>query len=124
MTRTLYESSRHPKGDHLATSLDLGKNSVLSFDVAAFGKGDVQELQAHQVSAISIGNALGRIVIGLLSDLLVNRTGNTAHRVYLLLVVCTLALISQGLAATPNVVTDLKKLLGISSITGLMYGTL
>lgn len=123
MTRTLYEYSKHSVVPSLTPLVQL-TNSVMAFDVEAFKKGDVQQLQAHQVSAISIGNALGRILIGLLSDLLVNRTGDPAHRVYLLLIVCSLALISQGLAATPNIVTDLKKLLGISSLTGLMYGTL
>ena len=45
-------------------------------------------------------------------------------RVYLLLLVCALALASQGAAAWPNVISDLKKLLSMSSTTGLMYGTL
>lgn len=123
MTRTLYEFGKQHKGAS-ATSLFSMDDSLMEFDVEAFKQGDVQQLQAHQVSAISVGNALGRITIGLLSDLLVNRSGNPTYRVYLLLLVCLLALVSQGLAATPNVITDLKKLLGISSVTGLMYGTL
>jgi hypothetical protein len=125
MTRTLYEyNKRHADSlvDIIASSQYTSK--LMSFDVDAFAKGDVQQLQAHQVSAISVGNALGRIMIGLLSDLLVNRTGNPSNRVYLLLLVCFLALVSQGLAARPDTITDLKKLLGISSLTGLMYGTL
>lgn len=121
MTRTLYEYNKR----HTNSLMDIfSSNTLMSFDVDAYKQGDVQQLQAHQVSAISIGNALGRIAIGLLSDLLVNRTGNPANRVYLLLLVCFLALGSQGLAATPDTVTDLKKLLGISTTTGLMYGTL
>jgi MFS family permease len=129
MTRTLYEySKRHKELSTNATFSNLSlfsmSDPIMQYDVEAFNDGDVQQLQAHQVSAISIGNALGRILIGVLSDLLVNRTGNPAYRVYMLLLVCALALVSQGLAATPNVVTDLKKLLGISSVTGLMYGTL
>ncbi|PWN32787.1 MFS general substrate transporter [Meira miltonrushii] len=99
MTRTLYEYNKRQKGD-------------------------VQQLQAHQVSAISIGNALGRILMGLMSDLVVNRTGDARYRVFLLLVVCTLALLSQGAAAWPNIISDLKKLFGMSIVTGLMYGTL
>ena len=122
MTRTLYEFTKHRGGSH-AEVVDMS-GMLMAMDVEAFKKGDVQQLQAHQVSAISLGNALGRIFIGLLSDLLVNKTGKPAYRVYLLLIVCSLALVSQGLAATPNVITDLKKLLGISSLTGLMYGTL
>lgn len=128
MTRTLYEYSKSNGSasldslQHLST-LDYS-DTIMSFDLDAFKHGDVQQLQAHQVSAISISNWLGRLLIGVLSDLLVNRTGKPAYRVYLLLVVCALALLSQGFAATPNIVTDLKKLLGISSTTGLMYGTL
>ncbi|UZJ55249.1 hypothetical protein CBS101457_004569 [Exobasidium rhododendri] len=128
MTRTLYEySKRHKELNATAfSSLSLFslEDSIVNLDVHASSDGDVQQLQAHQVSAISIGNALGRIMIGILSDVLVNKTGRQAHRVCLLLLVCSLALISQGLAATPNVISDLKKLLGISSMTGLMYGTL
>lgn len=123
MTRTLYEfNNRRASLGGSATDLLMSSFSV--WDVLAFGAGDVQQLQAHQVSAISIGNALGRIVIGLLSDVVVNRTGRTRNRVYLLLVVCALALGSQITAAWPNVIRDLKKLLAMSSVTGLMYGTL
>lgn len=115
MTRTLYEYNKR----HTNSLFEL-----FSLDADAFKQGDVQQLQAHQVSAISVGNALGRILIGLLSDLVVNRTGKSANRVYLLLLVSFLALASQGLAATPDTITDLKKLLTFSSTTGLMYGTL
>jgi len=83
----------------------------------------VQQMQAHQVSAISLGNALGRILIGLLSDILVNYT-SPPMRVWLLTVVCLLALTSQTLAAMPNVITTVHRLLIVSSLTGLMYGTL
>jgi MFS family permease len=115
MTRTLYEYNKR----HTNSLFEL-----FTLDADAFKQGDVQQLQAHQVSAISVGNALGRIFIGLLSDLVVNRTGKSANRVYLLLLVSFLALASQGLAATPDTITDLKKLLTFSSTTGLMYGTL
>lgn len=116
MTRTLYEYNKRQKG----SLLDV----VLAMDLSAMREGDVQQLQAHQVSAISIGNALGRILMGLMSDLVVNRTGDARYRVFLLLLVCTLALLSQGAAAWPNIISDLKKLFGMSIVTGLMYGTL
>lgn len=61
---------------------------------------------------------------GLLSDLLVNRLGATRLRVWLLLPVCLLALGSQALAAAPNVITTVHRLLAVSALTGLMYGTL
>lgn len=126
MTRTLYEYKRKDSDQEADdwTSLLSGAAPVLSFDVTAFKAGDVQQLQAHQVSAISIGNALGRILMGLLSDVVVNKTGDSRFRVYLLLLVCALALASQGSAAWPNIISDLKKLLGMSTVTGLMYGTL
>lgn len=116
MTRTLYEYNKREKGSLLEV--------VLAMDLSAMREGDVQQLQAHQVSAISIGNALGRILMGLMSDLVVNQTGDARYRVFLLLLVCTLALLSQGAAAWPNIISDLKKLFGMSIVTGLMYGTL
>lgn len=117
MTRTLYE---YNKKKNKGTLLEV----VLALDLEAMRQGDVQQLQAHQVSAISIGNALGRILMGLMSDLVVNRTGDARNRVFLLLLVCLLGLISQGAAAWPNIISDLKKLFGMSIVTGLMYGTL
>ncbi|PWZ02829.1 MFS general substrate transporter [Testicularia cyperi] len=87
-------------------------------------KSSVQQLQAHQVSAISLCNCAGRILIGLLSDYLVNRTGNAAKRVWLLIVVTTLAFSSQVLAATPDAIQTVDQLLSVSVLTGLAYGTL
>ncbi|KAE8233774.1 hypothetical protein CF326_g1191 [Tilletia indica] len=96
-----------------------GKGTLLLLDEHAL----VQQMQAHQVSAISLGNAFGRILIGLLSDLLVNYT-SPKMRVWLLTLVCLLAVSSQALAAMPNVITTVSRLLVVSSLTGLMYGTL
>ncbi len=87
-------------------------------------KSSVQQLQAKQVSAISLCNFSGRIIIGLLSDLLVNKTGSAANRVWLLIVVTTLALASQILAALPGAVSTVGDLFGVSTLTGLAYGTL
>lgn len=42
----------------------------------------------------------------------------------MLLPVCFLAILSQSLAAAPNRITTLRALLGVSALTGLMYGTL
>lgn len=119
MTRTLYEHNKH--ADTGIASFVL---PYISLDAQAFRDGDVQQLQAHQVSAISVGNALGRILMGLCSDLVVNYSGHPRNRVYMLLLVCTLAIASQGLAAWPGIIRDLKKLFGMSAVTGLMYGTL
>ncbi|SJX60215.1 uncharacterized protein SRS1_11520 [Sporisorium reilianum f. sp. reilianum] len=87
-------------------------------------KAAVQHLQAQQVSAISLCNFSGRIIIGLLSDLLVNRTASAANRVWLLIVVTTLALASQLLAAFPGAVSTVDELYAVSTLTGLAYGTL
>ncbi|KAK0546036.1 hypothetical protein OC846_005422 [Tilletia horrida] len=114
-----------PLGSHLfprdeAISSALGSNlSKAALDEHAL----VQQLQAHQVSAISLGNAAGRILIGLLSDVVVNYT-SPPMRVWLLTVVCMLALTSQTLAAIPNVITTVHRLIFVTSLTGLMYGTL
>ncbi|KAK0535286.1 hypothetical protein OC834_001579 [Tilletia horrida] len=102
-----------------AAGLSSAEMSPLVLDEHAL----VQQLQAHQVSAISLGNALGRIIIGLLSDVLVNYT-SPPMRVWLLTLVCLLAVSSQALAAMPNVITTVHRLLIVSSLTGLMYGTL
>lgn len=87
-------------------------------------KASVQQLQARQVSAISLCNASGRIIIGLLSDFLVNRTGSATKRVWLLIVVTTLAFASQLLAAKPGAIETVHDLLLVSMLTGLAYGTL
>ncbi|CDW94464.1 hypothetical protein, partial [Sporisorium scitamineum] len=87
-------------------------------------KAAVQHLQAQQVSAISLCNFSGRIIIGLLSDLLVNKTASAANRVWLLIVVTTLALASQLLAAFPGAISTVDDLFAVSTLTGLAYGTL
>lgn len=87
-------------------------------------KSPVQQMQARQVSAISLCNFSGRIIIGLLSDWLVNRTASPANRVWLLVVVTTLALASQLLAAFPGAISTVDSLFAISTLTGLAYGTL
>ena len=61
---------------------------------------------------------------GLLSDLLVNLTGSPKLRVWLLVPVCLLALSSQSLAALPETITNVSRLLGVSSLTGVSYGFL
>ncbi|CAD6901141.1 unnamed protein product [Tilletia controversa] len=109
------------RGDNATMSAApmLGNLTRLALDEHAL----VQQMQAHQVSAISLGNALGRILIGLLSDLLVNYT-SPPMRVWLLALVSLLAVSSQALAAMPDVITTVSRLLIVSSLTGLMYGTL
>lgn len=84
----------------------------------------IQRIQTLQVSCISIGNASGRILIGALSDLVIRITGEPTHRTLFLLPVAFLAITSQCLAAWPNMVTDVHRLVYVSSLTGLMYGTL
>lgn len=85
---------------------------------------EIQRIQALQVSCISLGNALGRIVIGVVSDMVVFRTKQPAHRTYMILPVVILATLSQGLFALPNVINSVEHLLLVSCLTGLMYGTL
>lgn len=87
-------------------------------------KSSIQQLQAHQVSAISLSNFSGRILIGLLSDWLVNQTLSSANRVWLLIVVTLLALVSQLFAAYPEAISTVDSLFAISILTGLAYGTL
>lgn len=84
----------------------------------------IQRTQALQVSCISIGNAVGRVLIGVISDTVVRKTESPAHRTYLLLPVVLLAIFSQGLAAWPDMINNVHRLLYISCLTGLMYGTL
>ena len=89
------------------------------------GKGhEIQRIQALQVSCISLGNALGRIVIGIFSDMVVLRTKQPTYRTYLIIPVVVLATISQGLFALPNVINSVEHLMLVSCLTGLMYGTL
>ncbi|WFD20955.1 hypothetical protein MCAP1_003210 [Malassezia caprae] len=89
------------------------------------GKGhEIQRIQALQVSCISLGNALGRIVIGIISDMVVLRTQQPTYRTYLIIPVVVLATLSQGLFALPNVINSVEHLMLVSCLTGLMYGTL
>ncbi|KAN0066080.1 hypothetical protein ACQY0O_000173 [Thecaphora frezii] len=125
VTKTLWDYNHRD-----APELLYGRDSTLmaagaSLEALRFSaKASVQKLQAQQVSAISLCNASGRIIIGLLSDLLVNRTGTPAKRVWLLIVVTVLAFLSQLLAALPHTVETVDQLLGVSVLTGLSYGTL
>ncbi len=125
ITRTLWRYNHRDDKD--AAQLLVVRELV---DAARKGKkGDdtaaaIQQLQAHQVSVISIGNAAGRIIIGLAADFVVNRTRDARTRVWLLLPVCMLAIFSQSLAAAPNTITSVHQLLLVSASTGLMYGTL
>ncbi|GAC96745.1 hypothetical protein PHSY_004329 [Pseudozyma hubeiensis SY62] len=93
-----------------------------SFKLSA--KSSVQQLQAKQVSVISLCNFSGRIIIGLLSDWLVNKTGSAANRVWMLIVVTTLAFASQVVAASPGLISTVDDLFAVSALTGLAYGTL
>ncbi|EPQ32198.1 uncharacterized protein PFL1_00395 [Pseudozyma flocculosa PF-1] len=108
----------HPEAMVAATTAEYLEALKMS------AKASVQKLQAQQVSAISLCNASGRIIIGLLSDFLVNRTGSASQRVWLLIVVTTLAFLSQLLAALPRTIQTVHQLLGVSVLTGLSYGTL
>ncbi|SPO19825.1 uncharacterized protein UTRI_00220_B [Ustilago trichophora] len=100
-------------------------NSTSDFEsMKLTAKQNVQQMQAQQVSAISLCNFSGRIMIGLLSDLLVNKTSSAANRVWLLIVVTTLALASQLLAAFPGAISTVDDLFAVSTLTGLAYGTL
>ncbi|KAI3624080.1 hypothetical protein CBS14141_002508 [Malassezia furfur] len=85
---------------------------------------EIQRIQSLQVSCISLGNASGRFLIGLVSDYLVEHSKDPTFRTLLLLPVTLMAVVSQGLAAWPNTITNVHRLLLVSSTTGLMYGTL
>ncbi|KAI3610638.1 mfs transporter [Moniliophthora roreri] len=84
----------------------------------AFDPVEASKWQSTQVSTISFMNFTGRIVIGLLSDLIKARLG--LPRSYLLLLVSTLVLISQLTATHIETVEHLWK---ASAILGLGYGT-
>ncbi|KDN37450.1 MFS general substrate transporter [Tilletiaria anomala UBC 951] len=128
ITRTLWRYNHNRGTGNKGAGWPLSRYEAIGSDqLGALAKDDaavVQQYQAHQVSAISIGNALGRIFIGLMADLTVNLSGNTRLRVWMLLFPCGLAILSQSLAAAPNTVTSIKMLLVVSGSTGLMYGTL
>ncbi|TKY90442.1 hypothetical protein EX895_000440 [Sporisorium graminicola] len=130
ITKTLWDYNH--RDNPLLVAADNADLLLRRSDVTAFefetlrrdAKAAVQHLQAQQVSAISLCNFSGRIIIGLLSDLLVNRTASAANRVWLLIVVTTLALASQLLAAFPGAVSTVDQLFAVSTLTGLAYGTL
>ncbi|KAJ7125293.1 major facilitator superfamily domain-containing protein [Mycena epipterygia] len=101
-------------------------NNVGSMSQALFAKGnptydegEASRWQATQVSTISIMNFAGRIIIGLISDNVKNRLG--WPRSYSLILVSTLFLSSQLLAAQIDDVTNLWK---ASALVGLAYGTI
>ena len=125
ITKTLWDHNH--RGNRVLVAAD---NADLLFRRADFqqlkldAKASVQHLQAQQVSAISLCNFGGRILIGLLSDYLVNRTASAANRVWLLIVVTVLALASQLLAAFPGAISTVDALFAVSTLTGLAYGTL
>ncbi|WFD32533.1 hypothetical protein MSPP1_003581 [Malassezia sp. CBS 17886] len=141
MTRVLWDSSSRGEEKSLAAlsgtwsarlvgAADVGvqKHAQSEEDV-------VQRLQAVQVSCISLGNAFGRILIGALrmfsaltpgvmSDFFVRATDEPSSRTLFLALVTLLAIVSQGLAAWPNAIVNVDRLLFVSALTGLMYGTL
>lgn len=84
----------------------------------------IQQEQAHQVSAISLGNASGRLAVGFLSDLFVSYVGSAKQRVWFLLPVTLLAFSSQFVFALPDTINSVRRLLGASLVTGFMYGSL
>ncbi|PWN44418.1 MFS general substrate transporter [Ceraceosorus guamensis] len=124
ITRTLFEYNKGRK-DVPEIALDAQNLPRELIDILTKDeKAIVQQAQAHQVSAISLGNASGRIIMGLLSDLFVSSTGDARMRVWLLVLVCILAVGSQALAAAPNTITTVHRLIIISLGTGWMYGAL
>ncbi|PKI85540.1 hypothetical protein MVES_000104 [Malassezia vespertilionis] len=84
-----------------------------------YGKHELLRVQALQVSLISAGNA-----IGVISDYFVRVTKEPSIRTYFLIPVTFLAFASQLFAAWPGLVLNIYQLLYVSSLTGLMYGTL
>lgn len=129
ITRTLYEfnhrvpgggngnhGGHHHKGVREAVT-NLALDLLKADENAA-----IQQEQAHQVSAISIGNASGRVLVGFLSDLWVSYMGSTHQRVWLLLPVTLLAFSSQFLFALPSTIDSVDNLVYASALTGLMYG--
>lgn len=98
-----------PRGDNLT---DLTYHKHHESDHAR-----IQQEQAHQVSVISLGNAIGRVAFGFLSDLWVAYTGSARYRVWLLLPVTVLAFSSQFLLAMPHTIDTIHKLLIASALT-------
>ncbi|WFD04780.1 hypothetical protein MVES1_000104 [Malassezia vespertilionis] len=66
-----------------------------------YGKHELLRVQALQVSLISAGNAIGRILIGVISDYFVRVTKEPSIRTYFLIPVTFLAFASQLFAAWP-----------------------
>lgn len=101
-------------------------NNVGSISQALFAKGNpnydeelASQWQATQVSAISIANFMGRILIGMTSDYAKNRLH--LPRSYCTSLVAVLFIISQLMAVLTNDVTSLWR---VSLVLGLAYGGL
>ena len=128
ITRALWDhaelENRLVVGKTTATWLESLTGVGAEFVKKAGKKQAVQRVQAFQVSCISVGNALGRILIGLVSDYLVYVTQRASYRTLLLIPIVLLAIASQSLAAWPGVITTVHRLLFVSAMTGLMYGFL
>lgn len=127
ITRTLWKFNHSlPPPSNSTTSSPTTITETIAAVSVGLLKADenaaIQQEQAHQVSAISIGNASGRVLIGFLSDLWVNYIGSTRQRVWLLLPVTLLAFSSQILFALPSTIDSVHRLLYASTLTGLMYG--
>ncbi|KAK0492757.1 major facilitator superfamily domain-containing protein [Armillaria luteobubalina] len=84
-----------------------------------YDEDDAIPWQAAQVSAISIMNCLGRIVIGLISDFCKHHYG--MPRCYNLVLVSFLVLLSQILASQ---IDDVRHLWQASTLLGLAYGSI
>ncbi|KAJ9477012.1 putative membrane protein [Pseudozyma hubeiensis] len=130
ITKTLWDYNHRDNpvliaADNSDLLLSRSSNAATGFEAFKLSaKSSVQQLQAKQVSVISLCNFSGRIIIGLLSDLLVNKTGSAANRVWMLIVVTTLAFASQVVAASPGLISTVDDLFAVSALTGLAYGTL
>lgn len=101
-------------------------NNVGSISQALYAKGnpnydelEASRWQAAQVSTLSIGNFAGRILIGLIADLL--RFRLRLPRAYCFCIVSTLFVVSQLFAINVNDVAHLWK---ATALLGLAYGSL
>lgn len=122
ITHALYNASE--KASDADETLAMVPNAAL-LALRAKSKAElVQRMQALQVSCLSLGNAFGRLLIGVVSDVVVRATDSPASRTFLLIPVVFLGILSQGVAAWPELITDVHRLLFVSCLTGLMYGTL
>lgn len=130
ITRTLWEYNHSKSIDVPSLNSSTVSRSQAAIDAfaEALRRHDpnalIQQEQAHQVSAISVGNASGRIIVGFLSDIFVSWVGSARQRVWLLLPVTILAFASQFVFALPETIDNVKRLLGASFVTGFMYGSL